>query len=113
MQALLLTRCGLKRRLVRSIDVYASPDIDTAPGLLVRSTPIPPCGVFAARLFRCARAFCCQTLDALWCPSSKVLLCGAGAVAAGQWARRLCINETLTTGSVMPYVGAHTNARSC
>ena len=33
-----------------------------------------------------------------------VLLCGAGAVAAGQWARRLCINESLHTGSVGPYV---------
>ena len=38
--------------------------------------------------------------------AQKVLLCGAGAVAAGHWARRLCINESLTTGSVMPYVGA-------
>ncbi len=35
-----------------------------------------------------------------------ILLCGAGAVAAGQWARRLCINESLTTGTVFPYVGA-------
>jgi hypothetical protein len=33
-----------------------------------------------------------------------VLLCGAGQVAAGQWARRLCINEALDTGSVLPYV---------
>ena len=37
-QALLLTRCGLKRRLVRGVDVYVTPDADTAPGLLVRPT---------------------------------------------------------------------------
>jgi hypothetical protein len=41
-----------------------------------------------------------------WRRLAQVLLCGAGAVAAGQWARRLCINETLTTGCVIPYVGA-------
>ena len=63
-------------------------------------------------LFHCTRALWCKR-TLIWCPSSlKVLLCGAGAVAAGQWARRLCINETLTTGSVMPYVGAHKNACS-
>ena len=33
-----------------------------------------------------------------------VLLCGAGQVAAGQWARRLCINESLATGAVFNYV---------
>jgi hypothetical protein len=33
-----------------------------------------------------------------------VLLCGAGRVAAGQWARRLCINESLASGSVLPYL---------
>jgi len=35
-----------------------------------------------------------------------LLLCGAGQVAAGQWARRLCINESLATGSVLPYLAA-------
>jgi hypothetical protein len=35
-QALLLARCGLKRRLVRGVDVYESPDAGTATGLLVR-----------------------------------------------------------------------------
>ncbi len=33
-----------------------------------------------------------------------MLLCGAGQVAAGQWARKLCINDSLRSGSVMPYV---------
>ena len=67
-QALLLSRHGLCRRLLNGVDVYASPEVDTAPALLV-------------------------------------LLCGAGAVSAGQWARRLCINESLRTGAVFPYVG--------
>lgn len=33
-----------------------------------------------------------------------VLLCGGGQVAAGQWARRLCINESLATGAVFNYI---------
>jgi hypothetical protein len=33
------------------------------------------------------------------------LLChGAGAVRAGQWARSLCINDSLDVGSVLPYL---------
>jgi hypothetical protein len=68
-QALLLARHGLRRRLVDGVDVYASPDANTASGLLV-------------------------------------LICGSGQVAAGQWARRLCINESLRTGAVLPYLGA-------
>jgi hypothetical protein len=35
-QALLLARCGLNRRLVRGVDVYETPDAGTATGLLVR-----------------------------------------------------------------------------
>ena len=46
--------------------------------------------------------FC--TPDSDTCDVLLVLLCGAGAVAAGQWARRLCINESLTTGTVVPYL---------
>lgn len=91
-QALLLTRHGLQRRMFHGVDVYASPDADTAPGLLVR-LPL----AYPAFLLGLA-------LD--WKPAPQVLLCGAGVVAAGQWARRLCINESLTTGSVMPYIGA-------
>jgi hypothetical protein len=33
-----------------------------------------------------------------------VLLCGGGRVAAGQWARRLCINQSLATGAVFNYI---------
>eukprot|EP00271_Cylindrocystis_brebissonii_P006506 TRINITY_DN19283_c0_g2_i1.p1 TRINITY_DN19283_c0_g2~~TRINITY_DN19283_c0_g2_i1.p1 ORF type:complete len:677 (+),score=136.41 TRINITY_DN19283_c0_g2_i1:33-2033(+) len=33
-----------------------------------------------------------------------MLLCGTGRVAAGQWARKLCINESLYTGSVIPFL---------
>ena len=33
-----------------------------------------------------------------------VLLCGGGRVAAGQWARKLCINESLATGAVFNYI---------
>jgi len=33
-----------------------------------------------------------------------VLICGSGAVRAGQWARSLCINDSLNTGTVIPYL---------
>eukprot|EP00250_Pteridium_aquilinum_P014428 c21981_g1_i2 orf=208-1185(+) len=33
-----------------------------------------------------------------------VLLCGTGRVASGQWARKLCINDSLKTGSVLPFL---------
>ena len=33
-----------------------------------------------------------------------VLLHGSGAVRGGQWARSLCINDSLATGSMLPYV---------
>jgi hypothetical protein len=33
-----------------------------------------------------------------------VLLQGTGAVRAGQWARNLCINDSLNTGSVLPFL---------
>lgn len=42
-QALLLARCGLQRRLVRGVDVYESPDAGTATGLLVRTGRHRPC----------------------------------------------------------------------
>jgi hypothetical protein len=35
-QAALLARCGLRRRMLDEVDVYASTDADTANGLLVR-----------------------------------------------------------------------------
>eukprot|EP00818_Percolomonas_sp_WS_P009746 CAMPEP_0117449694 /NCGR_PEP_ID=MMETSP0759-20121206/8076_1 /TAXON_ID=63605 /ORGANISM="Percolomonas cosmopolitus, Strain WS" /LENGTH=332 /DNA_ID=CAMNT_0005242175 /DNA_START=306 /DNA_END=1304 /DNA_ORIENTATION=- len=33
-----------------------------------------------------------------------ILCCGSGAVKAGQWARALCINDTLHTGSILDYL---------
>eukprot|EP00026_Physarum_polycephalum_P010134 Phypoly_transcript_10285.p1 GENE.Phypoly_transcript_10285~~Phypoly_transcript_10285.p1 ORF type:complete len:331 (+),score=73.34 Phypoly_transcript_10285:209-1201(+) len=33
-----------------------------------------------------------------------VLICGSGAVRAGQWARSLCINDSLNNGTVIPYL---------
>ena len=33
-----------------------------------------------------------------------LLICGSGAVRAGQWARALCLNSGLSTGSVLPYL---------
>lgn len=33
-----------------------------------------------------------------------ILLCGTGRVMSGQWARRLCINDSLKTGSVLPFL---------
>ncbi|KAH7279073.1 hypothetical protein KP509_37G004100 [Ceratopteris richardii] len=33
-----------------------------------------------------------------------ILLCGTGRVASGQWARKLCINDSLKTGSVLPFL---------
>eukprot|EP01090_Pellita_catalonica_P007577 TRINITY_DN18168_c0_g1_i1.p1 TRINITY_DN18168_c0_g1~~TRINITY_DN18168_c0_g1_i1.p1 ORF type:complete len:450 (-),score=98.85 TRINITY_DN18168_c0_g1_i1:80-1429(-) len=43
--------------------------------------------------------------DALTNPDRLLLLIqGSGAVRAGQWARALCINETLEVGSILPYL---------
>ncbi|KAM9971960.1 hypothetical protein ACTFIW_011950 [Dictyostelium discoideum] len=33
-----------------------------------------------------------------------VFINGSGAVKSGQWARSLCINDTLNTGSILPYL---------
>ncbi|KAI5080661.1 hypothetical protein GOP47_0003844 [Adiantum capillus-veneris] len=33
-----------------------------------------------------------------------LLLCGTGRVESGQWARKLCINDSLKTGSVLPFL---------
>lgn len=33
-----------------------------------------------------------------------VLIHGSGAVRAGQWSRRLCINKSLRSGSQMSYI---------
>eukprot|EP01129_Flabellula_baltica_P015183 TRINITY_DN7553_c0_g1_i1.p1 TRINITY_DN7553_c0_g1~~TRINITY_DN7553_c0_g1_i1.p1 ORF type:complete len:358 (-),score=68.04 TRINITY_DN7553_c0_g1_i1:14-1087(-) len=38
------------------------------------------------------------------CDKLLVLIQGSGAVRAGQWARALCINDTLDIGTVFPYV---------
>eukprot|EP01118_Nematostelium_gracile_P017835 TRINITY_DN7740_c0_g1_i1.p1 TRINITY_DN7740_c0_g1~~TRINITY_DN7740_c0_g1_i1.p1 ORF type:complete len:365 (+),score=109.06 TRINITY_DN7740_c0_g1_i1:70-1164(+) len=43
--------------------------------------------------------------DALKNPKKLLLIiCGTGPVRAGQWARALCINDSLTTGSILPYL---------
>lgn len=44
------------------------------------------------------------TKDALTADCTVLLCHGAGAVRAGQWARSLCINESLDVGSVLPYI---------
>jgi hypothetical protein len=38
------------------------------------------------------------------CEILVVLLCGSGAVRAGQWARSLCANESLKEGSQLSYI---------
>jgi hypothetical protein len=45
-------------------------------------------------------------LSSNWGTSEKglVLIQGAGAVRAGQWARSVCINDSLKTGSVIPFL---------
>jgi len=40
----------------------------------------------------------------LTCDTLVLLIQGAGAVRAGQWARALCINETLSLGTIFPYL---------
>jgi len=42
--------------------------------------------------------------DALTCQNLVLLIQGAGAVRAGQWARALCINENLSIGTIFPYL---------
>jgi hypothetical protein len=42
--------------------------------------------------------------DALECETLVLLIQGAGAVRAGQWARALCINENLSLGTIFPYL---------
>lgn len=43
--------------------------------------------------------------DALTNPEKLMLIIqGSGAVRAGQWARALCINDSLQTGSILPYI---------
>jgi hypothetical protein len=38
------------------------------------------------------------------CEKLMLLIQGSGAVRAGQWARALCINETLDLGTILPYL---------
>jgi len=38
------------------------------------------------------------------CETLVLLIQGAGAVRAGQWARALCINENLSLGTIFPYL---------
>eukprot|EP01027_Heterolobosea_sp_BB2_P007233 GEZU01010773.1.p2 GENE.GEZU01010773.1~~GEZU01010773.1.p2 ORF type:complete len:165 (-),score=41.14 GEZU01010773.1:52-546(-) len=46
-----------------------------------------------------------MTPDALSNPDNLLIIIqGAGAVRAGQWARALCINDSLRTGSILPYL---------
>jgi len=42
--------------------------------------------------------------DVLTCSRLMLLIQGAGAVRAGQWARALCINENLSIGTIFPYL---------
>eukprot|EP01091_Cochliopodium_minus_P020344 TRINITY_DN885_c0_g1_i1.p1 TRINITY_DN885_c0_g1~~TRINITY_DN885_c0_g1_i1.p1 ORF type:complete len:337 (+),score=100.78 TRINITY_DN885_c0_g1_i1:35-1012(+) len=42
--------------------------------------------------------------DALTCEKLLLIIQGSGAVRAGQWARALCLNETLEVGSILPYL---------
>jgi len=45
-----------------------------------------------------------MTKDAMTNDKLLILIHGSGAVRAGQWARALCINESLEIGSVLPYI---------
>ena len=47
--------------------------------------------------------------NALKCERLMLLIQGSGAVRAGMWARALCINDTLETGSVIPYIVRESN----
>eukprot|EP01006_Ploeotia_vitrea_P008764 TRINITY_DN20939_c0_g1_i1.p1 TRINITY_DN20939_c0_g1~~TRINITY_DN20939_c0_g1_i1.p1 ORF type:complete len:359 (+),score=40.11 TRINITY_DN20939_c0_g1_i1:27-1079(+) len=42
--------------------------------------------------------------DALTADTLVLLIQGSGAVRAGMWARALCINETLSLGTIFPYL---------
>jgi hypothetical protein len=44
------------------------------------------------------------TPDALTCDALLLLIQGSGAVRAGQWARAVCLNDSLEKGSILPYL---------
>lgn len=44
------------------------------------------------------------TPDALTCDRLMLLIQGSGAVRAGQWARAVCLNDSLEMGSILPYL---------
>lgn len=47
-------------------------------------------------VFACEQAFTCKKL--------LILIHGSGVVRAGQWARRLIINDNLKSGTQIPYI---------
>ncbi|KJE92635.1 hypothetical protein CAOG_03555 [Capsaspora owczarzaki ATCC 30864] len=50
------------------------------------------------------KGFFFMSRDALEADKLMVLIHGAGYVRAGQWARRLIINESLDSGSMLPFI---------
>lgn len=49
-------------------------------------------------------AKCFMTQDALKADKLMLIVQGSGGVRAGQWARSLCINQTLHHGTILPYM---------
>lgn len=49
-------------------------------------------------------SFIFKSTDALQNEKLMVLIHGSGAVRAGQWSRKLIINEDIDTGSQLPYI---------
>lgn len=50
------------------------------------------------------KSFFFQTPNAMTCDKLMILIHGAGAVRAGIWARRLIINDSLNSGSMIPFI---------
>lgn len=51
-----------------------------------------------------AQSFIFMSEDALTCEKLMILIHGSGVVRAGQWARRLIINDDLNCGTMLPYI---------
>lgn len=50
------------------------------------------------------KSFFFMSDDALTCDKLMILIHGSGVVRAGQWARRLIINDDLSCGTMLPYI---------
>lgn len=66
----------------------------------LRKMPVPKDGTTDVDL----RSFIFATEDALENQKLVILIHGSGVVRAGQWARRLIINDNLKSGTQIPYI---------